>query len=445
VLRDAPDFMVDDFGVDELTVSKKVAMATGFLGTMGGDDDEMMSTVRLFVFSSNDAALGGSVSKQFVTFAILQLVEQGKLSLDDDVRQYIPEFPDYGSPLTLRHFIHHTSGVRDYLTLWEMAGNSYLDEVPKQAALDIICRQKELNFVPGSKYLYSNSCYFMLALIVERVTGQTMAEYGEEKIFGPLGMTSSRFHDDNTKLIKNRAFSYFWRPWDSRWENMISRFDLVGSGGIYSTVEDLYLWDQNFYDNKIGPQSLIDTLKTDGTLNDGSSAGYAFAVVNGEYRGLKTLGHGGALAGYRAHFLQFPEEQTTVILLGNRVRFDPSRRAYEVANIVLADRLGEEATEDDEPSGDSDSEEYFEGEFFQEVSAIAGKYYSEELDAHFLLEETEEGGLQLRVRYGNPLSLGVSGEKTMGAGGAGTLEFEDADTFRAQAGRVQNLLFTRVE
>ncbi len=385
----------------------------------------------------------GSVSKQFVTFSILQLVEEDKLFLDDDVRKYIPEFPDYGVPLTIRHFIHHTSGVRDYLTLWEMAGYDYLDKVPKQAVIDIICRQKELNFEPGSRYMYSNSCYFMLALIIERVTGQTMAEYGEEKIFGPLGMTSSRFHDNNRKLIEDRAFSYFQRPWDSEWENIISRFDLVGSGGIYSTVEDLAKWDQNLYENKIGSQSLLDTLKTDGKLNDGSSAEYAFAVKNGNYRGLKTLGHSGALAGYRSHFLQFPDERTSIILLGNRVRFDPSRRAYEIADIVLADRLGDRESEEEGASGNREQES-FDGTFFRELPAVAGRYYSEELDTYYVIERTKDGDLELLIRYNRPLSLSVSGERTLRAQGARALEFESANAFRVQYGRVQNLLFKRV-
>ena len=202
----------------------------------------------------------GSVSKQFVTFCILLLEEQGKLSLDDDIHKYFPDFPDYGAPLTIRNFIHHTSGVRDYLTLMSLKNRSYLDEIQIEEVYDLIKSQKTLNFTPGDRYLYSNSCYFMLALIVEKASGKTIREFGREEIFQPLGMSQSLFYDDNTDIIKNRAFSYQKTP--DGWNNLINRFQLVGSGGVYSTVEDLVKWDQNFYDNKLGKggQEIIDKM-----------------------------------------------------------------------------------------------------------------------------------------------------------------------------------------
>jgi CubicO group peptidase (beta-lactamase class C family) len=150
----------------------------------------------------------GSVSKQFVTFSILLLEEQGKLGLDDKIQQYLPDFPEYDAPLTIRHFIHHTSGVRDYLTLMYLKGRSYLDNIEVDEVYDLIKRQKELNFSPGEKYLYSNSCYFMLAMIVEKASGQTLRMFAQEHIFDPLGMNSTLFYDDNSDLIKNRVFSY---------------------------------------------------------------------------------------------------------------------------------------------------------------------------------------------------------------------------------------------
>ncbi|MCH7677406.1 serine hydrolase [candidate division KSB1 bacterium] len=174
----------------------------------------------------------GSVSKQFVTMCILLLEEQGKLNLDDEIQLYLPDFPKYQAPLTIRHFIHHTSGVRDNLTLWELAGNDLLDHIDDDAIYQLIKRQKILNFTPGDKYLYSNSCYFMLAMIVEKASDLPIKEFADKNIFIPLGMENSHFHDNHYHIIKNRVFSY--SRVDGGYNNLIMRFDLVGSGGLYS-------------------------------------------------------------------------------------------------------------------------------------------------------------------------------------------------------------------
>ncbi|MFZ9004361.1 MAG: serine hydrolase domain-containing protein [Robiginitalea sp.] len=290
----------------------------------------------------------GSVSKQFVTFCILLLEEQGKLDLDDRIQQYLPDFPEYDAPLTIRHFIHHTSGVRDYLTLMDLKGRSYLDHITALEAYNLIKRQKELNFTPGERYLYSNSCYFMLAMIVEKASGKPIREFAAENLFGPLGMEHSLFYDDNRDLIKNRAFSYYTKG--DEFENLINRFDLVGSGGVYSNIEDLYLWDQNFYDNKLGNggQAIIEKMQTEGKLNNGESAGYAFALNIGKYRGLKTVSHGGALAGYRSQLLRFPDQRFSVIVLANRGDANPARKCYQVADIMLR---GQFAAAEKTPTG----------------------------------------------------------------------------------------------
>ncbi|MBL4662400.1 MAG: serine hydrolase [Flavobacteriaceae bacterium] len=188
----------------------------------------------------------GSVSKQFVTFSILLLEEQGKLDLDDRIQKYPPGFPEYDTPLTIRHFIHHTSGVRDYLTMMYLKGRNYLDNTDVDEVYELIKSQKELNFSPGEKYLYSNSRYFMLAMIVEKAADQSLKIFAHENIFQPLGMRNTLFYDDNTDLIKNRVFSYSKKNNEEGFNNLIMRFDLVGSGGVYSNIEDLFLWDQNF-------------------------------------------------------------------------------------------------------------------------------------------------------------------------------------------------------
>ena len=286
----------------------------------------------------------GSVSKQFVTFSILLLEEQGKLDLDDKIQKYLPDFPDYGKPLTIRHFIHHTSGVRDYLTLMFLKGRNYLDNADVDEVYDLIKRQKELNFTPGEKYLYSNSCYFMLAMIVEKAAGESLKVFADKNIFKPLGMKNSLFYDDNTDLIKNRVFSYSKKKEDEGFNNLISRFDLVGSGGVYTNIEDLFLWDQNFYNNKLGKggQGIIEKMHEEGLLNNGESSGYAFALFNGSYKGLKTVSHGGALAGYRSQLMRFPDENYSIIVLANRGDANPTKKAYLVADILLKDKLIDE-------------------------------------------------------------------------------------------------------
>jgi CubicO group peptidase (beta-lactamase class C family) len=284
----------------------------------------------------------GSVSKQFVTFCILLLEEQGKLNLDDDIHKYFPDFPDYGAPLTVRNFIHHTSGVRDYLTLMALKNRNYLDHATEEEVYNLIKQQEMLNFTPGEQYLYSNSCYFMLALIVEKASGKSIRAFAQEEIFETLGMKSSLFYDDNRDLIKNKAFSY--QKTSDGWDNLINRFDLVGSGGVYSTVEDLFLWDQNFFNNKLGKggQAIIDKMHEDGLLNNGESSGYAFAIVNGSYKGLKTVSHSGSLAGYRAVQLRFPEQQFTVTILANRNDASPTSKAYKIADLYLSEYFAAE-------------------------------------------------------------------------------------------------------
>jgi CubicO group peptidase (beta-lactamase class C family) len=326
----------------------------------------------------------GSVSKQFVTFSILLLEEQGKLGLDDRIQKYLPDFPEYETPLTIRHFIHHTSGVRDYLTLMYLKGRNYLDNTEVDEVYELIKRQKELNFSPGEKYLYSNSCYFMLAMIVEKAAGQSLKEFAHEHIFQPLGMKNTLFYDDNTELIKNRVFSYSKKDDEDGFNNLIMRFDLVGSGGVYSNIEDLFLWDQNFYYNKLGKggQGIIEKMHKEGLLNNGESSGYAFALNNRTYRGLKTVSHGGALAGYRAQLMRFPKENFSVIILANRGDANPTSMAFQVADIMLKDKFLEESQEKEiitsKPNTTSKKEKF-------PLNQLTGNY---EIQAGVILEIT---------------------------------------------------------
>lgn len=382
----------------------------------------------------------GSVSKQFVTTALLLLEEEGKLSLDDDVRKYIPELPDYGHTISLRNLVHHTSGLRDNLTLWELSGRSMIDDIPEEEIFEMICRQQGLNFVPGEAYAYSNTCYFLMSIIIERVSGQRLRAFAEERIFRPLGMNNSQFNDDNRRIMKNRAFGYT-RITDDSIGNLIMRFDLVGSGGLYSTVEDLYLWDQNFYDNQLGQrgQALVEQLQTNGRYNDGSEVDYAFAMINGEYRGLKTIHHTGSMGGYRAMYLRFPEQRFSVIILGNVDNLQPLDRAYEVADVLLAEQMEEKVSV---PEENLPQAETANNPPNVNPEVFTGTFYSHELDATYRLF-TEEGQIKVKPEAKGTVNLKVAGKDKL-SNDAFTLEFDaNRDAFSLSFYDTRGIRFTR--
>lgn len=387
----------------------------------------------------------GSVSKQFVAMCILLLEESGKLSLDDEVQKFLPELPRYEKPITIRHLIHHTSGLRDYLTLWRLSGRDYLDYMNDKTVLDLICHQKELNFPPGEEFLYSNSGYFLLAEIVKRVSGKSLKEFASENIFKPLGMNNSHFHDDHHHIIKNRAFGYT-KLENGQFGNLFMRFDLVGSGGLYTTVDDLFLWDQNFYHNKLGKggPGLINKMLERGWLSNGKELDYAFALQHGTYRGAKTVSHGGALGGYRAQLLRFPDLRFSVIILSNLAQFNPTEMAYKVADIFLANHLGprETKTEPLRTTQESSPEIHLKPERLVEYT---GRYFSDELQAFYNFKIVDSK-LWLYIFNNPPIPLRPVDEDVFESQFRITFQRNangKISGFRLDAGRVKNLLFVR--
>jgi CubicO group peptidase (beta-lactamase class C family) len=282
----------------------------------------------------------GSTTKQFTAMCIALLAEQGKLSLDDNIRKYLPEMPEYSSPIAIRNLIHHTSGVRDSdIVLW-LSGKRYGAFTTDEQLLELLSHQKELNFKPGEEHLYSNAGYFLLSQIVKRASGQSMRNFAEENIFKPLGMSNTKFVDDHTMIVKNRATGYSLRE-NSEYKISISNADYVGDDGIFTTVEDLFLWDQNFYNNKLGKggQGLINQILTPGVLNNGKKLDYAFGLVVTQHKGLKLIEHGGAWMGYRAQMIRFPEQKFSVICLANFSNINPSELCFKVADIYLANNF----------------------------------------------------------------------------------------------------------
>jgi CubicO group peptidase (beta-lactamase class C family) len=275
-----------------------------------------------------------STSKQFTAASIALLAKQDKLSLDDDIRKYLPELPVYDSPITIRHLIHHTSGIPDYLELLGLAGQRLDDVHSEEDILELLSRQKSLSFKSGDQFLYSNSGYFLLGVIVKRVGGKPLAQFAEQHIFNPLGMTHSRFHDSRTRLVKNRAQGYFSSK-EGEVRNYLTQFDRVGDGGLMTTVGDLYRWDRASENGTLGSKHFAGSLLTQGQLNNGNSLTYAFGLMIGQHRGLRTISHGGSFIGFKSELLRFPEKRLSVICLCNHNAADATKLAKEVANIVL--------------------------------------------------------------------------------------------------------------
>ncbi|MBN8638187.1 MAG: serine hydrolase [Anaerolineae bacterium] len=279
-----------------------------------------------------------SISKQFTALAIALLEQDGRLAYDDDVRQYLPELPDYGARITLRHLANHTSGLRDQWDLLFLAGWREEDLKTNADVLYLACRQQTLNFAPGAEFLYSNTGYTLLALIVERVSGLSFRAFTHDRIFAPLGMTHTHFHDDHSEIVPGRAYGYLPRP-GGGFRVSIPNFDTIGASSLFTTVEDLALWANNYADPRVGGQAVIEQMLTPGVLNDGTVLDYALGVSVAPYRGARAFGHSGADAGYRSDFVAFPEHDLAIILFCNLGTMNPKLLTRQVADVLLAEHL----------------------------------------------------------------------------------------------------------
>lgn len=295
-----------------------------------------------------------SISKQFTAAAIILLEQEKKLSLDDDVHKYIPELPDFGAQITIRHLVYHTSGLRDQWDLLGMAGWRYsLDLITDDDVMELMSRQKDLNFKPGEKHVYCNTGYTLLAQIVKRVSGRSLREFTTDRIFKPLGMNSTRFRDDHAEIVKHIAYGYVEGEGGEGYRLSVTNFDTVGATSLLTTVEDLARWDENFYHARVGGAEMVEQQLQRGKLNSGKELDYAFGLEHGKYRGLPTIDHGGADAGYRADLIRFPEQHFSVACLCNKGEIRPSELTKKVADIYLAEQFKEPAPERAESSAKS--------------------------------------------------------------------------------------------
>ena len=388
-----------------------------------------------------------SVSKQFAAFAIAMLSHEGKFSLDDDIRTYLLDLPDFGHTITIRHLLHHTSGLRDWVQSLVIAGVGMEDVISFRHILKMARHQNALNFEPGSEFLYSNTGYNLLAEIVETVTGDSFREWMDTNIFKPLGMTDSHFHDDHQMILKNRAYSYQAAE-NGEFKHAVNNTTALGSSSLYSTVEDLAKWILNFDNTRISEQIVIEQMPQRGVLNNGEQIDYAFGLNIGEYRGLKTIGHSGSWRGFRSHLMRFPDQRFGVVILCNLDTFNPLHLAERVADIYLADVLA--PVETTEPDKALESNEGVESEPLvpEQLTEFEGDYYTEELDTTYTISVHGNQLVAQHIRHDDILLTYAEDYFLGDAWFFSEVRFTRDETgrvigFRLTGNRVRNLYFER--
>lgn len=278
----------------------------------------------------------GSVAKQFTAAALVLLQQDGKLDLDDQVRKYIPELPDYGSPLTIRQMLNHTAGLRDWGSVMALTGVGRGDRVITQdVALDVIARQKSLDFKPGAEFSYTNSGYNLAAIIVERVSKQKFGDFLAERLFKPLGMTNTSVRDDYRRIVPHRAQAYSRDGSNAPWRLNMPFMNVYGNGGMLTTVGDWLKWNA-MLDARTFNAKLVDELETRGVLNDKQKIGYALGLNVGDYKGLKDISHGGSTAGYQTFLARYPDQKLSLAVLCNGTSPSASGIAANVTDEILA-------------------------------------------------------------------------------------------------------------
>lgn len=288
----------------------------------------------------------GSTSKQFTAACIVLLAEKGKLNLDDNLKSIFPDFPDYAKEITVRHLLNHTSGIRDYLQLAYLKGFGDDDYYTDDDIMNWLVNQSELNFMPGEEFLYSNSGYWLLGQIVNKISGMNMADFAQKEFFEPLGMNNTHFHNDHTQIVKNRASGYVPDKSEA-YKISMTTLDMIGDGGIFTTINDIKKWDDAYYESRVLSREFWSMMTQQGVLNNGEVIDYASGLMISQYKGLKTVRHGGAFVGFRAELLRFPEQKITIAIFANRGDANPSRMANQVADIILNEEFIEEGINKD--------------------------------------------------------------------------------------------------
>ena len=390
-----------------------------------------------------------SISKQFGAMAALLLEAEGHLDLEEDVRAYVPELPDFGHTIVPRHLIHHTSGIRDWPHVMNLGGVDYSDVISFEKILRMLYQQRAINFPPGSEYAYSNTGYNLLARTIEVQSGMTFRAYAQEQIFEPLGMTHTHFSDDYLEIVPGRAESYapVGDEDDGVFRRQINQLTALASSSLNTTVDDFILWMKNYETGEVGGEEIIGKMLHRGVLTGGDTIDYAHGLTVGAYRGLANFGHGGSWAGFRTNFVRFPEEDLSIVVFCNFSTCDPGGRALKVAEIFLENRMDstamplEESGEVTEPLSLADSE----------LHEYSGYYRSPELDSTYQVFVDSRG--LVAEHWRNPPSiLSPTGDDLFRGDRRWFPEVRfvrnrsgQVTGFAVTGGRVRDLMFERVQ
>jgi CubicO group peptidase (beta-lactamase class C family) len=326
-----------------------------------------------------------SMSKQFTAMAALFLDASGKISLDDPIGRYLPDCPRFAQDITVRHIIHHTSGLRSDLVLLIMAGWRLEDVITNGDVMELFRNQEELNFKPGEQFSYSGTGYLVLTSIIEEVSGQSLDSFCRRMIFEPLGMKSTFFNDDYLRVVKDRAYAYYPNGEDG-YKKAVLTCSLTGGTGLFTTIEDLAKWDENFYTAEVGGPVVIDKMNQRALLNSDEVIDYGYGLFIEQYGGREIVAHGGDGAGIHCFMMRFPEEHLTVAVLGNLGSIKARKLAQMTADICFGDAPHVSGKQAHVPSAIKLTEE--------QMLEKVGRYYDAD-GASFVDVEIHEGSLRV--------------------------------------------------
>ena len=392
----------------------------------------------------------GSTSKQFTAFAVMLQQERGLLSLDDDIREHIPELPAFDQTIQVRHLLTHTSGLREFLNIMRMTGRllNEGDWIDRSELIDIVQRQPALQNDPGAEYNYNNTAFGLAAVIVERTSGQDFHVFMEENVFGPLGMTASMVRPSPRDIVPNRSEGY--TPSPSGYRQIGDYGAAVGAGAVYASVVDLQTWVENYADPQVGTRASIDEMMTSFVLNNGEETGYGYGLSVGEQGGLMRVNHGGADVAHRSMLAYYPEIKAGITVQSNHAQFNSSV-ALELAAAFFKDAM-EEEEESDAADGGDPADEGAATETWQptedDLGAFAGRFFSEEIETFYTFKVNDGELVRYQRRLGHAALTPGDDEDNFSGGGTSFAFERDRNGvvigFYLSSGRTRDVRFGRV-
>jgi CubicO group peptidase (beta-lactamase class C family) len=417
-----------------------------------------------------------SVSKQFTAYAIVLLAKQGKLNLDDDVRKYLPWFPDLKEKITIRHLLNHTSGIRDQWQLLAISGTRLDDVITQEHIVKILSKQQALNFKPGEQYSYSNSGYTMAAEIVKSVTGQSLRKFADSAIFKPLGMRNTHFHDDCTEIVKNRSYSYQRRD-STSFSNSILSYSNAGATSLFTNINDISRWIMNFYHPAIRDQKDIALLADKGKLNNGKETSYGLGISVEPYKGWRQYSHSGGDAGYRTYLTVFPDLKMGFAVFSNLGHLNTMAKVYDIVSLFIKDTanakgagMAQQIDSDKTNLKETITTRQFTGSYTSdkdklirdkqsadttmpdhELQAYTGTYYCPELDCNYRIILKDHQLVITNAKYkDNPLRMAGPDQLLCDYWWMNRLavirnDKKEITGFEVNSGRIQHLRFNKIE